>query len=115
GICLRVASDYRRRAQHRFEQPVDPLPDDGIEPVQDEAIERQRALAWLDRVLDTLDEAKRAIFVLHEIEEIPMAEAAQAMGCPLQTAYARFYAARKHIEAAARREQGRTSAREPNV
>src|SRR5437867_3152137 len=53
GICLRIASDYRRRAHNRYEQPVDPLPDHGIAAVQDEAIEQQRALAWLDGVLET--------------------------------------------------------------
>jgi RNA polymerase sigma-70 factor (ECF subfamily) len=41
--------------------------------------------------------------VLFELEELSMAEVAVAVGCPLQTAYARLYAARSVVEAALRR------------
>ena len=41
--------------------------------------------------------------VLFELEELPMAEVAVAVGCPLQTAYARLYAARQIVEVALRR------------
>jgi RNA polymerase sigma-70 factor, ECF subfamily len=58
-------------------------------------------------VLDTLDDDKRATFVLFEIEQVPMKEIAAAMGCPLQTAYARLHAARQHVDAAARRQGAR--------
>jgi RNA polymerase sigma-70 factor (ECF subfamily) len=57
-------------------------------------------LASLDRAVADLDDDKRAVFVLHEIEELAMAEVAAAVGCPLQTAYARLYAARKLLAAA---------------
>jgi RNA polymerase sigma-70 factor (ECF subfamily) len=111
GICFRVASEYRRRASNRREQPVAELPERAIPALQIEAIDHQRALLWLDGVLDTLDDDKRAAFVLFEIEEMPMTDVAEALGCPLPTAYARLYAARKHIEAAARREQAKRSSR----
>jgi RNA polymerase sigma-70 factor (ECF subfamily) len=109
GICLRVASEHRRRPHHaRPHEPItDETPEHAIPAEQDAELDRRRALAWLDRVLDTLDDAKRAVFVLHDIEQVPMTEVAAAAGCPLMTAYARLYAARKHIEAAARREQAR--------
>ena len=111
GICFRVASDYRRRAQHRRERPLANVPEGSMPATQDETIERRRALLWLDGVLDTLDDDKRAAFVLFEIEEMPMTDVAEALGCPLPTAYARLYAARKQIEAAARREQAKRSSR----
>jgi RNA polymerase sigma-70 factor (ECF subfamily) len=103
GICLRVASDYRRRPHHARERvEAEPL-ERAVPAEQDAELDRRRALAWLDRVLDTLDEQKREVFVLFEIEQIPMTEVATAIGCPLATAYARLYAARKHVQAAARR------------
>jgi RNA polymerase sigma-70 factor (ECF subfamily) len=37
---------------------------------------------------------------MFELEQMPMAEIAEAMEVPLQTAYARLYAARKHVEQA---------------
>jgi RNA polymerase sigma-70 factor (ECF subfamily) len=107
GICVRVASDYRHRAHHRREHTVERMPEPVLEASQDEDLERSRALAWLDDVLDALEDAKRAVFVLYEIEHVPMDEVAEAVGCPVATAYARLYAARKYIEAAARREQAK--------
>lgn len=107
GICLRVASEHRRRPHVAREQPTDDPPEGAAPAEQDVELDRRRALAWLDGVLDGLDDDKRAVFVLFEIEQIPMVEVAAAAGCPLQTAYARLYAARRHVEAAARREQAR--------
>jgi RNA polymerase sigma-70 factor (ECF subfamily) len=46
-------------------------------------------------LLGRLDDEKRTVFVLYELEELPMIEVAQAVGCPLQTAYSRLHAARK--------------------
>jgi RNA polymerase sigma-70 factor (ECF subfamily) len=109
GICIRVASDYRRRPHHARERALDEAKERFAPADQHTDLEKRRALAWLDRVLDTLDDPKRAVFVLHEIELVPMVEVASAVGCPLNTAYGRLYAARKHVEAAARREQARRS------
>jgi RNA polymerase sigma-70 factor (ECF subfamily) len=53
----------------------------------------------LDRALAALDDDKRAVFVLFELEQAPMQAVADAVGVPLQTAYARLYAARRLIEA----------------
>jgi RNA polymerase sigma-70 factor (ECF subfamily) len=111
GICLRVASEHRRRPHLAREQPMEDPPDTPVPAAQDTELDRRRALAWLDGVLDGLDDAKRAVFVLFEIEQVPMVEVAAAVGCPVQTAYARLYAARKHVEAAAHREQAKRSAR----
>jgi RNA polymerase sigma-70 factor (ECF subfamily) len=109
GICIRVASDYRRRPHHAREQAMDEAPQLSVPAEQDTELDRRRALAWLDRVLETLDDQKRAVFVLYEIENVAMADVAAAAGCPVQTAYARLYAARKHVEAAAHREQAKRS------
>jgi RNA polymerase sigma-70 factor (ECF subfamily) len=99
GICLRVASDYRRRAHVRREEPTADLPEEQHSPPQPKLLERAQARALLDAALAELDEDKRAVFVLYEIEEVPMAEVAQAAGCPLQTAYSRLHAARKKVQA----------------
>jgi RNA polymerase sigma-70 factor, ECF subfamily len=101
GICVRVASEHRRRPYVRREAPSsDTLPEPRVEPSQDEHVDRRRALSRFDGVLDQLDDDKRAVFVLFEIEGMTMHEVAAAVGCPLQTAYARLYAARKVVVAA---------------
>lgn len=99
GICLRVAADVRKRGQRKKETTLDEAPervDEGHHPFQNVAI--QQARLQLEQLLDNLDPDKRAVFVLFELEEWPMNDIADAMGCPLQTAYARLYAARKTVE-----------------
>lgn len=98
GICLRVASDYRRRAHVRREEPAADVPEQQHSPPQAKQLERAQARALLDAALAELDEDKRAVFVLYEIEEVPMADVALAAGCPLQTAYSRLHAARKKVQ-----------------
>ncbi|MCY1083479.1 RNA polymerase sigma factor [Archangium lansingense] len=103
GICRRVASDYRRKAHVLRETTVAELPEGTQAPEQVEVVARRQARALLDRLLDELDEDKRAVFVLFELEQWPMAEVAQAVGCPVQTAYARLYAAREWVQRAVAR------------
>ena len=109
GICVRTASDYRRKAHVRRERPTDRMPDERHSAPQLRELEREQARALLDAALETLDEEKRAVFVLYEIEELDMPEVAEALGCPLQTAYSRLYAARKKVHAeVTRRVRGRS-------
>lgn len=109
GICYRVVSDYRKKPHRRREEPVAEVPEGITQATQEDALDDARALAWLDDTLAKLDEGKRAAFVLYEIEELAMNDVASILGCPVQTAYARLYAARKHVDAAARRAEARGS------
>jgi RNA polymerase sigma-70 factor, ECF subfamily len=102
GIAVRTASDYRKRASHVRELATDSPPEQLSRDNPDEALAAHQARATLDRLLDTLDDDKRAVFVLYEIEELPMNEVAQVVGCPLQTAYSRLHAARSKMTEAAR-------------
>jgi len=100
GICLRVASDWRKKAHVRKETVLDEAPErttSGETPIR--GIAQQQARAKLHAMLEKLDEDKRTVFVLFDLEQVPMQEVADSVGVPLQTAYARLYAARKAIEA----------------
>ncbi len=111
GICHRRAIDYRRRAMARPELATDEPPDVGTEAQQEEGIDLGLARAKLTQLLASLDEEKRSVFVLFEVEGIPMEEVAEIVGCPLQTAYSRLYAARKKVEALAQRIRAQQSLR----
>lgn len=100
GICVRVAADYRKRAFRRRERLVDVLPEAAVAPPQQRALELQRARARLELVLAELDAGLRDVFVLYELEELPMSEVALIVRCPLQTAYSRLHAARRAVRAA---------------
>ena len=108
GICVRVAAAHRRRARARArqEEPADSEPI--AEPHQENDLAMREARAELDRMLDALDDEKRAVFVLYEIEELPMTEVAAAVACPLQTAYSRLHAARRELDAMMKRLRART-------
>lgn len=99
GICHRRAVDYRRRASVRPELYSDDPPEQGVPASQEQGLVLSQARAQLAAVLDGLDEEKRTVFVLFDIEGVPMDEVAEIVGCPLQTAYSRLYAARRKVEA----------------
>jgi RNA polymerase sigma-70 factor (ECF subfamily) len=92
-ICVRVAFTYKRKRRRRREDVVSEPPEASIEADQHSGIERRQGRAILTRVLDTLDDDLRAVVVLHDIERMPMREVAEALGCPVQTAYSRRNAA----------------------
>jgi RNA polymerase sigma-70 factor (ECF subfamily) len=103
GICVRTASDYRKRVRSRREVSSEVGPEPAVSPGQEYAVSIRQARTALDRILDGLDEDKRAVFVLYEIEELPMADVAGILGCPLQTAYSRLHVARGEVEQAVER------------
>jgi RNA polymerase sigma-70 factor (ECF subfamily) len=111
GICVRSAAAHRRKAPVRREVPTE-SPEEGAmqrgpgpalfsreDAGPDAALESRQGLAMLDRALDALDEDKREVFVLYEIEEVAMSEVASILACPLQTAYSRHSAARAQVVA----------------
>ncbi len=97
AICVRKAMALRRKAARRREDQVPEVPEgvDGRTPHDD--LVRTRALAAALEILDDLDDDKRAVFVLYEVEQLPMREIADALEIPLQTAFSRLYAARREI------------------
>jgi RNA polymerase sigma-70 factor (ECF subfamily) len=101
-IVLRVASDARR---HRRRHPEDP--DGGtamgrasVAPAQADELLRREALSRLDAALATIEVGRRAVLVMHEIEEMTAPEIAQALGIPLNTVYSRLRVARQELEEA---------------
>ncbi|MDF3070375.1 MAG: polymerase sigma factor RpoE [Polyangiaceae bacterium] len=94
SICLRVASDYRRRAYVVRERPTSSPPVDDGERSGAEPDATLESRAFVQKLLEALDDDKRAVLVLYEIEGLTMREVAEVIGCPLQTAYSRLHAAR---------------------
>lgn len=100
-IVLRVASDARR---HRRRHPVDP--DGGIaqdkqsiDAPQATEMQRKQALDLLDRALAGIDMSRRAVLVLHEIEQMTAPEIARTLEIPLNTVYSRLRVARVELDA----------------
>ncbi len=98
GICIRVAAKYRRLAARRSQTLGDQEPEGVVSASQLDHLEHATAKRLLDQLLAELSEDQRTVFVLFELEQLPMAEVAATLQCPLQTAYSRLHAARKCLE-----------------
>ena len=96
GIAWRTAANHRRRAQRRAREPL--LEEPATPASQERRVELSRAADRLAEILRALDDDKRAVFVLYEIEELSMREVVEVLGCPLQTGYSRLRAARELVQ-----------------
>jgi RNA polymerase sigma-70 factor (ECF subfamily) len=104
SICRRVVVSQRRKlARWQDKKNAANPPEPSIEPTQLAHVENREALELGYQLLDQLTKEERQIFLLYEVEDMPMIEIAQALGCRLQTAYSRLYKARTRILAAAER------------
>lgn len=98
GIVLRVAKDHRRaqgrRGPHEALDPglADPSPGPAEQAHTREAVSR------LEKVLLRLDEDKRTVFVLAEVEGLTGREIAIALEIPENTVYSRLRAARRQFD-----------------
>ena len=111
GVARRTVSTYRRarraRNAHGAEyaevagwlEAVPPTPHDASV-----LADRRRLLM---KLLSELDESKREVFVLSEIEGITAPEMAAALEIPVNTAYSRLRAARQAFEQAMARHEAR--------
>jgi len=98
GICLRVVSNHRRSLRRRREVLADVPPERTASPTQHRHVERTETRAILLRLLDRLEESKRSVFVMHEIEQLPMPAIADLLGIPVGTGYSRLRAARQEMK-----------------
>ncbi|MDD9944130.1 MAG: RNA polymerase sigma factor [Myxococcales bacterium] len=103
NIAFKAVVSHRRKARTR-----------GFVSVDERAVEHAAAgsrnaeaqrehdqkLEILDRVLGTLDEDKRAVFVMAELQGETVVSIAAGLGVPVDTAYSRLRAARKKFRAA---------------
>ena len=96
AFAFRFASDYRRLVRHRVEIYEDPV-GTSAEPAADDVIASRELRALIAKALDAVDLVRRGVFILHEIDGEPMAEIAETLGIPLNTAYSRLRVAREEF------------------
>ena len=103
GIALRVARDHRRRLKRKggLEPLGDALPDTSAGP--QEAAINSEGLRIVHELLDRLNDDKREVFVLAELEQLTGAEISEILGINQRTVYSRLRAARAEFDAAVRR------------
>src|SRR5207253_1748207 len=94
GIALNVAAHHRRsRGRRGTPEPLDEeLP--ASAPGPEQAALTNEGLEQLQRVLSTLPEEQREVFVLMEMEGMSAPETSEALGAPVNTIYSRLRLAR---------------------
>ncbi|MEP6652555.1 MAG: sigma-70 family RNA polymerase sigma factor [Myxococcales bacterium] len=100
GICTRVAANYRRLRRWSREVPSGGAIEDRPSTLMlaEEALIMRQQQELAEQALDKLDVAKRAAFVMFELEGMSCAQIAEMMGLPLGTVYSRLHAARRQLE-----------------
>jgi RNA polymerase sigma-70 factor (ECF subfamily) len=116
GICLRVASSYRRRAYAKFELEgvsFEPADDRPLASPEEQAMRRE-AERRLAMILDTMALERRAVFVMFEIEGMPAQAIADMLEIPLGTVHSRLHKARSEFaDALARQNVTRKAGGQP--
>lgn len=111
GIALNIAAEARRVHLRRRDTAAGLYPsagDPGLQP--DELTERSRARLLLDRVLLDMPLELRAIFILHELDELPLHRIAVLLKIPAGTAASRLQRSRKEFQRLAARFSNEASA-----
>lgn len=108
-VAYLIACEYRRKALRTagHEPLADGLRDAAPDPA--EAFERREASSLLSELLAELDDDKRIVLVLAEIEEMTVPEIAEIVGAPLNTVYTRLRRARMQVSQTLRVRQRRPS------
>jgi len=100
GAVVLAAKNHRRLAAHRYESSdtdgLDNTPDRAPSP--DQLVALKQARAMLDRVLDRLPESTREVFVLFELEGLPLKEIRELLDIPMGTLASRLRRAREQFE-----------------
>jgi RNA polymerase sigma-70 factor, ECF subfamily len=115
GIVRRTVSGHHRSRRVKeasgFALAAEPNAQPPLPPTPLDLVEQNDKVKLLFSLLEELDEPKREVFMMAELDELAVPEIAEILEIPLNTAYSRLRAARQAFEDAlarhsARRERG---------
>jgi RNA polymerase sigma-70 factor (ECF subfamily) len=113
GVAVRVASNLVRRQKAAL--PLGDVPELEMlldpQPTPEACLEQRRAREVLDRVLDGMSTELRTVFVLFELEGLPVRDIAALEDIPVGTASSRLRRAREEFSAIAKRVRAALAAR----
>ena len=97
GIAFRVASSHLRK--HWREVPFGNVEGQDRAPYPDEVIAANQARAVVLTALERIPLERRAVLIMHDLDEVPVKAVAAALSIPLFTAYSRLRKARRELKA----------------
>jgi RNA polymerase sigma-70 factor (ECF subfamily) len=101
GIAFRIASAYERKRRREVAFGVVEVGDAG--PGPDDAVQSKQARALVLAALERIPLPRRAVLVMHDIDDVPVGQVASVLDIPMFTVYSRLRKARRELETAVRR------------
>jgi RNA polymerase sigma-70 factor (ECF subfamily) len=107
GFAYRIASQDRRRARRRRETAIEPdlMPHGDADP--EELAAQAETRRTVIEALQGIGLQRRAVFVLYELDGVPISEIARSLEIGANTAYSRLRVARTEFAAAVQRIRAR--------
>jgi RNA polymerase sigma-70 factor (ECF subfamily) len=97
SVCARVAHAQRHLLGYARATDSELGVEAAIAPTQLAYVEDRESLDLVHELLGQIPPQEREVFLLYELEDLPMSKIAETLNCPLQTAYSRLYKARARI------------------
>jgi RNA polymerase sigma-70 factor, ECF subfamily len=98
GIAFRVAASHRRK--YWREVPFATVEGQDRAPYPDEVMASNQARALVLTALERIPLKRRAVLIMHDLDEVPVQDVAATLSIPLFTAYSRLRKARRELESA---------------
>jgi RNA polymerase sigma-70 factor (ECF subfamily) len=102
GFAFRIAAAHKRKRRREVAMGIGSEVDD-TGPQPDEELQSKQARGMVLAALDRIPLPRRAVLVMHELDDVPVAEVASVLSIPLFTAYSRLRKARRELQAGIRR------------
>jgi RNA polymerase sigma-70 factor, ECF subfamily len=113
GFAFRIAAAHQRKRKREVAFGIVEVDEAG--PGPEETLQSKQVRGMVLVALNRIPLPRRAVLVMHELDDVPMTEVASILSIPLFTAYSRLRKARRELQAGIRRllrEVGREAVKE---
>ena len=104
AFAFRIAAAHQRKRNREVALGLGEVDDPG--PGPEETLQGKQARSLVLVALNRIPLPRRAVLVMHELDDVPVAEVSSMLSIPLFTAYSRLRKARRELQAAIRRLRG---------
>jgi len=102
GFAFRIAAAHKRKRRREVAVGIGSEVDD-MGPGPDEQLQSKQGRAMVLAALARIPLPRRAVLVMHELDDVPVAEVASVLSIPPFTVYSRLRKARRELQAGIRR------------
>ena len=101
GFAFRIAAAHQRKRKREVAFGLVEVNDAG--PGPEETLQSKQARALVLAALNRIPLPRRAVLVMHELDDVPISEVAAVLSIPLFTVYSRLRKARRELQVGMRR------------